>query len=528
MVRRSSFRCGSGRLSSVFAVVILGFSNRSAQISPTAPVEVTGGQIAGVVEDGIASYMGIPFAAPPVGPLRWKAPQPVTPWTGVRKADEFGPAPMQAEIAKWLVGAKTLSEDCLYLNVWTPVTSPRERLPVMVWIYGGAYKFGATSTSVYDGTRLAGKGVVVVSVAYRLGPFGFLAHPELSAESGKGSGCYGLMDQIAALRWVKSNIAPFGGDPSCVTIFGESAGAMSISTLMCAPDAVGLFQRAICESGVMMAPVKDGVDVMRSTPSQRLAERQGIEFLKKLGVQDINAARALSADQIQKASGEFSPDAPVDGQTVLGDQYELFEAGRFANVPLLAGWNTDDGGMFAPSTVPSAGIVRTMFGPSADAILAVYPHATDLQARQSARELIRDAFFVWPATARAKMIARSGKSKAFLYHFDYRVGREPDGPSHGAEIEYVFGNLGGWFKSPSQADRAISDTMMSYWVNFAKTGNPNGAGLPNWPSFDEGTTQVQYLGRTVEAEPLPGPDKIKALDDYYARLRRERKAELKR
>lgn len=530
MVHRAGFKYAC--LVIVLVAVILGLLNRSAPSARAEKVKVTGGEIVGVVRDGIASYKGIPFAAPPVGALRWKAPQPVKPWTGVRKADEFGPAPMQdANVARWLGGAKQVSEDCLYLNVWTPAKSGRERLPVMVWIYGGAYRMGATSTPGYDGTRLAGKGVVVVSIAYRVGPFGFLAHPQLSAESGKGSGCYGLMDQIAALRWVKSNIAQFGGDPSCVTIFGESAGAMSVSSLMCAPGARGLFQRAICESGVIMAPVKSGDDAMILMPSQGLAERRGIKFLKKLGVQDINAARALSAEQIQKASGDFSPDAPVDGQTVLGDQYELFEAGRFADVPFLAGWNTDDGGMFAPQKATSTEFVRmirAMMGPSADAILAAYPHATGAQAQQSTRELVRDAFFVWPATARARLLARHGRSKAFLYRFDYRAGNEPNGPAHAAEIRYVFGNLGGLSKSPSPADRAISEQMMAYWVNFAKTGNPNGSGLPQWPSFDDRAAKVQRLGRNVEAEPLPDPAKVKALDAYYARLRSEGKAEPKR
>ena len=239
-------------LVAVLAIIICAATPVLAQISTA---KVTGGVVEGVVKDGIASFKGIPFAAPPVGDLRWRSPQPVKPWQGVRKANEFGPGPMQdTAFGAKLGGPQKISEDCLYLNVWTGAKKAGEKRPVMVWIYGGGFGIGMTSTPTYDGTNLAKKGVVLVSVAYRVGPMGFLAHPELSKESGKGSGAYGIQDQIAGLKWVKENIAQFGGDPSNVTIFGESAGGMSVGMLTTSPMAKGLFHRAISESGGAMAP----------------------------------------------------------------------------------------------------------------------------------------------------------------------------------------------------------------------------------------------------------------------------------
>jgi len=242
-------------------------------------VQVTGGEVRGVVKDGIASFKGIPFAAPPVGELRWRAPQPVVPWEGVREADQFGPPPMQMALATLVYGSKP-SEDCLHINVWTAAKEADERRPVMVWIYGGAFNGGGAGDAIFDGTHFAKKGVVLVTFNYRIGVFGFLAHPELSAESGQGSGCYGIQDQIAALRWVKENIAQFGGDPSRVTIFGQSAGGISVSILTQSPPARGLFHRAISQSGGSMAPVKTAADQANVlVPSLALAEQMGKAFL---------------------------------------------------------------------------------------------------------------------------------------------------------------------------------------------------------------------------------------------------------
>jgi para-nitrobenzyl esterase len=391
-------------------------------VSAKDTVTITGGQISGTVQDGIQVYKGIPFAAPPVGPNRWRAPQPVVPWSGVRKADEYGPAPMQNRATAVLYSGNQevkVSEDCLYLNVWTPVAHKGQKLPVMVWTYGGGFTSGLTGSPLYDGTRLAKHGVIVVSVAYRLGPFGFLATPALSRESGHGSGTYGLQDQIAGLRWVKRNIAQFGGDPSNVTIFGESAGGESTSMLAASPQAHGLFQKVISESGSSFAPIKYGTEFGHLVPSLTSAEKQGTEFLQTLGAGDIIAARGLSADTIQKAASGLTgfPFWPArDGYILPDDQYRMYLAGHFNDTPILVGTNSDDGGMFSPASLTSAqfeAAVRAGFGDKADTILAAYPHETDAEAIRAVRGLVRDVTFAWGTWSWARLQTQHGKGAAY-------------------------------------------------------------------------------------------------------------------
>ena len=312
--------------------------------------KVTGGSVQGVLAGNIVSFKGIPFAAPPTGELRWHAPQPVIKWSNVKHADTFAPGCMQDPSIGVMLGAPpTVKEDCLYLNIWTPARTANERLPVMVWIYGGAFATGMTSIPLYDGTHLAQKGVIMVSIAYRVGPFGFLATPQLSSE-GKGSGNYGLLDMIAALRWVKSNIEQFGGDTSRVTIFGESAGAIAVSMLAASPVAKGLFQRAISESGGYFQPPKFANEGGQNGMTLKLAEKQGIQFLSSMGTTDITAARTLSADLIQKEAGpalsaRFWP--VYDGYVLPGDLYEAYQASRFNDTAVLIGTNSDEGALFA-------------------------------------------------------------------------------------------------------------------------------------------------------------------------------------
>jgi len=507
----------SKRLLAALAIIICAALPALAQISSA---KVTGGVVEGVVKDGIASFKGIPFAAPPVGDLRWKSPQPVKPWDGVRKADEFAPGPMQdTSFGAKLGGPQKISEDCLYLNVWTGAQKAGERRPVMVWIYGGGFGIGMTSTPTYDGTNFAKKGVVLVSVAYRLGPMGFLAHPELTKESGHGSGAYGIQDQIAGLRWVKENIARFGGDPAKVTIFGESAGGMSVGMLVTSPMARGLFQRAISESGGAMASTRE---------SLKMAEEQGKAYLSKLGANDIKAARALSAEAIQKDTkgmGSFRPVA--DGDTIVENPYEAFEAGKFNDTPVLVGTNSNEGGLFVTqkTTGPEfEKMVRSRFGASADAILKAYPHATDAEATRSAKDIMRDSTFAWSTWAWARMQSRKGKDKAFVYYFDHRTPASPDGANHAAEISYVFANLGGMGGGNGPEDKALSELISSYWVNFAKNGDPNGPGLPVWPAFDEKKQETMIFDKTPGARPHPNLEEIEAFDAYFARLREEGKA----
>jgi len=475
------------------------------------------------VKDGIASFKGVPFAAPPVGEFRWKSPQPVIPWQGVKKADAFAPGPMQdTSFGAALGGPQKVSEDCLYLNVWTGAIKPGEKLPVMVWIYGGGFGIGMTSTPTYDGANLAKKGVVLVSVAYRVGPMGFLAHQELSKESGKGSGAYGIQDQIAGLRWVKNNIAQFGGDPANVTVFGESAGGISVSMLTASPIAKGLFQRAISESGGNMAPPR---------MTLKKAEEQGAAYLSKLGASDIKAARALSAETIQKETkgmGSFWPVA--DGETVVENQYEFFEAGKFNDTPILIGTNSDEGGLFVTQKTTGEAfekMIRLQYAAGADAILKAYPHATDAEATRSSKDIFRDATFAWPTWAWAKLQSLKGKNKAYVYYFDHRTPRSPEGANHASEIPYVFRNIGmegamGTTNEPE--DVALSDLISSYWINFAKTGSPNGLGLPVWPAFDEKAQKTMIFDKKPGARLLPNIDKIQAFDAYFAKLREAAKA----
>jgi para-nitrobenzyl esterase len=504
-------------LVAVLAIILCAAIPVLAQISTA---KVTGGVVEGVVKDGIASFKGVPFAAPPVGDLRWRSPQPIKPWQGVRKANEFGPGPMQdTAFGAMMGGPQKISEDCLYLHVRTGAKKAGEKRPVMVWIYGGGFGIGMTSTPTYDGTNLAKKGVVLVSVTYRVGPMGFLAHPELSKESGKGSGAYGIQDQIAGLRWVKANIAQLGGDPQNVTIFGESAGGISVSMLTASPMAKGLFQRAISESGGSMSPPR---------ASLKVAEEQGKAYLSKLGANDIKAARALSAETIQKETkgmGGFWPVA--DGVTIVGNQYALFEAGKFNDTPILIGTNSDEGGLFATQKTTSAAfekMIRSQYEAGADAILKAYPHATDAEATRAAKDIMRDSVFAWPTWAWATLQSRNGKNKAFVYYFDHRTPASPEGANHGSEIRYVFGNLDAkGFEAGSNGpeDKALSELIGSYWVNFATKGDPNGSGLPAWPSFDEKAQKTMFFDKTPGARPHPNMDKIRAFDAYYAKLRKK-------
>jgi len=486
----------------------------------TTTVEVTGGTIEGVEQEGILTYKGIPFAAPPVGDLRWKAPAPVEPWTGVKKADAFGLACMQA--ANSMGNTAPVSEDCLYLNVWTPAKTSDEKLPVIFWIHGGGFTGGSTSTPMYDGMGFAKKGVVFVSAAYRLGPFGFLAHPELSRESGKGSGAYGMMDMISGLDWVQENIGQFGGDSSNVTIFGHSAGGAAVSLLAASPVAQGLFHRVICMSGGSFAPLQTSVDGPGRFANLEVAESVGADFIKSFGAADIAAARALSAEEIQKGpeSGmrgmRSRPGA--DGYIVPNDLYLLYEEGRFNDTPVLLGHTSNEMGSFGgPGNVTPEAFekqIKSQYGPHADAILRAYPHSTDDEAAKASSGVRNDSGFALNTWTWSRLQTRNGTGKAFQYCFDYHP-NDPDGGSgHGSDVPHAFQTLGGPRGEPSPEDLELSDMISSYWVNFAKTGDPNGPGLPEWPAFSEEDQKVMVFDMAPSARPVPKLDKLKIFDAY--------------
>jgi para-nitrobenzyl esterase len=486
-----------------------------------------------------ASFKGVPYAAPPVGDLRWKPPQAVTPWPGVRKATGFAPRCMQGRIFEDMVFRDEPSEDCLYLNVWTPSTPPSNSLPVMVWIHGGGFVAGSASEPRQDGERLAEKGVIVVGINYRLGAFGFFAHPELTKESGHGaSGNYGLLDQVAALQWVHRNIAAFGGDPARVTIFGESAGSFSVSALMASPLARGLFQRAIGESGAFFT-VGDGPLAPKSLAA---SEEAGLRFGESLGADSPAALRARSADDVLKASlGRMPWFGPtIDGYVLPESAYATFAVGKQSRVPLLAGWNADESRSTVtlaaekPTAKTFADRTRARFGDTAEAILKAYPAASDAEALESAASLASDMFTGYATWKWIEMHLETGHSPVFRYSFDRVIPIAPDtkpngrpvtakdiGARHAGEIEYVFGALASLPKVPWEAvDGELSDLMMSYWSNFARSGDPNWAGLPKWPRYDkESGYQVLHLGDATHAASDARRSRYEALDAFTARLR---------
>lgn len=514
---------------------MLGFASAAAAQTPK-PVRTQAGLVQGKTEGDLTVYKGIPFAAPPVGDLRWRAPRPPAAWKGVHPADKFAPACMQVPIVMPALGLDALpvNEDCLYLNVWTPAKSPKDHLAVLVWIYGGGFTIGGTSLRQYDGEYLAKKGVVFVSIAYRLGAFGFLATPELSAENHGHSGNYGLLDQIAGLEWVKRNIAAFGGNPNRVTIFGESAGGIAVSMLATSPLAKGLFQGAISESGGSFAPARFSNEGGENVPPLSVAEHNGGAFLDKIGAKSIADARKMTAESILKAlpPGLGAGLWPAfDGYVLPGDQYNLYEVGRYNDTPILIGTNSDEGALFVPTATAAAyeKSVQTGYGDYAEKILAAYPTGSDAVALRSARDLARDSTFGWSTWTWARLASKRGKSKAYVYYFSHRPSY-PDTPqfkswgaAHGAEISYVFGNFTPSMP-PSAEDRAVSDQVSSYWVNFAKTGDPNAQGMPTWPAFNDSNPEVMNLNDPSKAIPLPNAEKLKVLDGYYA-WRRSQEAE---
>ena len=508
------------------AVSMMAFVLSLAAVPALAQItqaRVTGGQIAGSTEAGIGVFKGIPFAAPPLGALRWKAPQPVNGWSGVRQTTTFGAACLQSPTALRSQAPGILaSEDCLTLDVWTPAKASNAKLPVIAWIYGGGFNGGMTSSPLYDGARFASQGVVFVSIAYRVGPLGFLATPDLSHESGHASGNYGLLDQIAGLQWIQKNIAAFGGDASKVTLLGHSAGSYAVSMLAGSPRAKGLFRAVIAQSGASFTPAQDAPWAGTNLQTLRMAESAGQAWLAGLGVHTLAEARALPGDVVEAAqrnagAPHFWP--PVDGTVIPGDQVQLWRQGRFHDTPILIGDVSDEAGGFGVRKTDAATFekdVRDGYGKHAESILATYAHASDEQATRAATLLRSDTGFNWGQYTWARLASQHGKHKAYVYWFDRPSAANPNGSGHGQEVGYVFGNLGvGGRAAPTAEDRALSDQMQRYWVNFATQGDPNGAGLPTWPAFTTEQPQVMRFGANPGPAPMPGQERLKVLDAYY-------------
>jgi para-nitrobenzyl esterase len=502
-------------------------------------VHTASGLVTGVpsAAAGVAAFKGIPFAAPPSGDLRWKPAQPGAAWSGVRAADKFGPVCMQPHQpqrvpnnrAVDLPDSPPMSEDCLYLNVWTPAGSARARLPVMVWIFGGAYTEGSGSSPHDQGDHLAGKGVVVVTFNYRLGALGFLAHPELTAESPHhASGNYALSDTLAALQWVQQNIAVFGGDPSNVTIFGESAGAAISAALVGAPPAAGLFRRAISESGTWMGLT---LAPMRTRES---AEQQTVKVAATLGATNLKALRALSAEEA--ATKLPKQGMIIDGWIIPEDLTRTFAQGRQNRVDVLVGSNRDEGS-FASGFGPAMTAQRwnasapQRWGKLAALGLAAYPATTDSEAASDSIGSFADnmAWIMRVFAARQRSIGERAYVYQFVHVPIYAPGARNLGVCHTCEMVYVFDNLGALRQFPdssspelaqsSAVDARVAEITSTYWVNFARTGDPNGPGLPRWPELEDAARgPVLQIDATPQVGDSLGPEKAKLYQALYERL----------
>ena len=509
----------------VFPLMLVA-SIASAQLKDetNAPlVQTTNGMLEGVYASGIKIFKGIPYAKPPVGNLRWREPQPIENWKGVRKADKFGPRPMQIRTvySDMVFRSDSISEDCLYLNVWTPATSSLERLPVLVYFFGGGFRAGDGSEYRYDGESMARKGIVAVTVNYRLNVFGFLAHPELTKESPHhASGNYGLMDQAAALQWVSKNIAAFGGDPKRITIGGESAGSFSVSAQIASPLSKNLIAGAIGESGSFLG--------LNAPLSLAETEKMGVEFADSVGAKSLAELRALPAKKLLEATSRFSNSrfrANIDGYFFPKSPLQIFTAGEQAHVPLLVGWNSEEDnyksilGENKPTKENFIKAVQEMYRDRSSEILKVYNPSADSEVKQVATELASARFIAFGTWRWSELQSKTGGKAVYRYLFSrprpltrlqtakLQLGQADgslpndtlasallqevtnNGAIHSTEIEYALGNL------PSNRvfdwqpeDFKVSEIMQTYFANFIKIGNPNGVGLPVWPLVQTGKT----------------------------------------
>lgn len=509
-------------------------------------VRIANGILEGVPDNGVRSFKGVPFGAPPVGDARWKPPQAVRNWDGVREAKKFGARCMQRNVfGDMNFRANGMSEDCLFLNVWTPARSGREKLPVLVYFYGGGFIAGDGSEPRYDGASMAAKGIVAVTVNYRLGVFGFMAHPELTKESPhKASGNYGLLDQHAALKWVQQNIAAFGGDPKRVTIAGESAGSISVSAQMASPLSKNLLAGAIGESGSIMG-------ALSAVPLAE-GEQAGVKFGEAIGKTSLAALRAMPADQLLEATAKpglprFSP--TIDGWFFPKSAFAIFAAGEQARVPLLAGVNSAESGYFGvlgretPTVENYKKALERLYPGKADEVFKLYPATNETEVMDAAQDLASDRFISYSTWKWTDLSTKTGGKATYYYRYERpRPAMRPEmgnaqaglaggvirnpqpgnaaprpparGAVHSAEIEYAMGNLDSnkvYAWTPD--DYKVSKTMQEYFANFIKTGNPNGKGLPNWPKFAEGQRLIIDVNTRAEADKTRA--RYEFLDQFY-------------
>ncbi len=505
------------------AVALVASSIPTGVQASTGPLaHTTDGWVEGSVRNGIESFKGIPFAAPPIGNLRWRAPQPVRAWSGVLLATRYRAACMQRGMYPPDASPEPVSEDCLYLNLWRPAAPSAPHLPVMVWIHGGALEQGSASVPLYAGVHLARRGVIVVTVSYRLGALGFLALPALTTESRRhSSGNYGLLDQLAALRWIQRNIAAFGGDPGNVTVFGQSAGAMSIAALTTSVLAKGLFQKVIGESGGLFEPIE-----LFSNLRLRGAEAQGERFMHRAGVTSLSELRNIPAEQLLRVP--FAPHITVDRQVIPRAPWESYVHHQTNRVALLIGWNRNEGAIFlAHREVTPENYYRTLertFPALLVRLLAPSPGHSVAQARATAIAFNTDVRFRWDMWRWARLARQDEGEPVYVYEFTHSPPYPRHSPyhglgaTHGVEMQYVFDHLepgGHW----GIVDRRLARVIPAYWVRFARTGNPNGPGLPRWPAFHISHPRIMALGGKIQPIALRNVTPLRRITRLYALAR---------
>ena len=507
-----------GALCAITSVFASGVQTKTAT---AGPVKTASGPLAGTVSsDGTVDvYRGIPYAAPPVGDLRWKEPQPVKPWTAVFQATDFGPSCMQdlqrsrPPWTKEFMAQNADSEDCLTLNIFAPADAAGKKLPVKFWIHGGGFSEGSSEVPVYDGTEVAKTGIIVVTINYRLGVFGLLALPELTAESPHhASGNWGYLDQVAALEWVKKNIAAFGGDPAKVTIDGQSAGAGSVHALIASPLTKGLFRAAMAESGSGLT--------LALRPTLAETEKSGQEFAAKVGAHSLKELRAISADTLNAAGKGMRFPSGVDGYFLPEDPIKVLAEGKENDVPFLTGIQGEDYRQRTPNVLTAVEFKKMAtdkFGEMADAFLKLYPADTAQQAAaslpQSGRDDAKASMYMW-----VQLRAKTEKTPVYTYFFTHPL-PDPAHPEFGAfhtgEVPYAFRNLAMFDRPFTDVDHKLADTISAYWKNFLTTGNPDGPGVPKWACVGIGAPQTQEIGDHTGPVPLMSPEKLQFWMKYY-------------
>ena len=505
------------------AIALLGLcADANALILHT---KVAQGEISGVEHEGAALYKRIPYAEPPVGNLRWKAPVPKKSWDGVYESYEWGNRPPQPIDPNQGGAGLPMSEDCLYLSVTTPASSPSDRLPVFVMIHGGAFLTGS-----YTGTQesFVKEGIIYVSIEYRLGALGFLCHPELNKESEPGiSGNYGILDQILALQWIHDNIAAFGGDPEKVTIAGESAGGISVSILCGSPLCKGLFRGAISESGSSFWPVAESRNGNTGLCSVNAASAEGEAFQRHLGKKSIKQMRSLDFKTIVDSTRMETFWPVVDGYVITDDQYKLYEKGAYNDVNVLIGFNSDEGSMFSwPMPIDAyRARIQSIYGDWAPGIEKLYPVKEASDVRYALADIFRDGSFAWGTYAWGNLQSRTGKGKVYMYYFDQdsenTILRSPrGGASHVAEMPFIYGYDFGGKSRMTPTEQHMEQIMSRYWINFTKTGSPNADGLPYWTEYKQGESTVMIMRNGFTLDKMPNQEEMDFFEEFFRSRRK--------